>query len=99
VLNQAVRKNIERFSHDFMFQLTKEEYREVLRSQFVTLKRGQHSKYLPYAFTEHGILMLLSKCKIRRYRDSGEICFFKFHSPYLLYLIIPFYYTQKWWLR
>jgi len=42
-----------------MFQLTKDEY-DRLRSQNVTLKRGQHVKYLPYAFTEHGILMLSS---------------------------------------
>lgn len=42
-----------------MFQLAKDEY-DRLRSQNVTLKRGQHVKYLPYAFTEHGILMLSS---------------------------------------
>jgi len=59
VLNQAVRRNIKRFPEDFMFQLTKEESNS-LRSQFVTLKRGQHSKYLPYAFTENGVAMLSS---------------------------------------
>jgi hypothetical protein len=59
VLNQAVKRNIERFPKDFMFQLTTEETKS-LRSQSVTLKRGQHLKYLPYAFTEHGILMLSS---------------------------------------
>ena len=58
-LNQAVKRNIERFPHDFMFKLTREEA-DSLRSQNVTLKRGQHLKYLPYAFTEHGILMLSS---------------------------------------
>ena len=58
-LNQAVKRNIERFPEDFMFQLTREEYNS-LRSQFVTLKRGQHSKYLPYAFTEQGVAMLSS---------------------------------------
>lgn len=42
-----------------MFELTKEEYKS-LRYQFGTLKRGEHAKYLPYAFTEHGILMLSS---------------------------------------
>lgn len=41
---------------DFMFRLASEEY-EPLRFQFGTLKRGQHSKYLPYAFTEHGAIM------------------------------------------
>ena len=56
-LNQAVKRNRERFPEDFMFQLTKEEYHS-LRSQFVTLKRGQHIKYRPYAFTEQGVAML-----------------------------------------
>jgi phage regulator Rha-like protein len=61
VLNQAVHRNIKRFPEDFMFQLTKEED-ETLRSQIVTLKkgRGQHRKYLPYAFTEQGVAMLSS---------------------------------------
>ena len=72
VLNQAVKRNIKRFPKDFMFQLTKEELEELkfqiettenhnsLRSQIVTLKtgRGQHIKYLPYAFTEQGVAML-----------------------------------------
>ena len=68
VFNQAVKRHRERFPPDFMFQLTKEEADEWwlavnanrLRSQTVTLKRGQHLKYRPYAFTEHGILMLSS---------------------------------------
>lgn len=59
VLNQQVKRNIRKFPDRYMFQLTQEEY-ELLRSQNVTLKRGQHSKYLPYAFTEHGVLMLSS---------------------------------------
>ena len=58
-LNQAVKRNTERFPDDFMFQLNFQEVRR-LRSQFVTLKRGQHIKYRPYAFKEHGILMLSS---------------------------------------
>ena len=59
VLNQAVKRNAVRFPADFVFQLEKEELEQVqcLRSQFVTLKRGQHRKYLPFAFTEHGALM------------------------------------------
>ena len=56
-LKRAVRRHINRFPEDFMFQLTKEEYRS-LRSQFGTLKRGAHSKYPPMAFTEQGIAML-----------------------------------------
>jgi len=58
-LKEQVRRNIERFPQDFMFELTKEEY-QALRSQIATLKRGQHSKYAPFAFTEHGVLMLSS---------------------------------------
>lgn len=58
VFNQAITRNLARFPADFMFRLTSEEY-EALRSQFVTLKtgRGQHRKYLPYVFTEHGAIM------------------------------------------
>lgn len=59
MLNQAVKRNISRFPDDFMFQLSIAEYRS-LRSQFVTLKRGTHSKYLPYVFTEQGVAMLSS---------------------------------------
>jgi hypothetical protein len=73
--NQAVRRNGDRFPDDFMFQLTPEETRS-LRSQFVTLKetrggdmkpkRGRHSKYAPYVFTEHGIAMLSSVLRSKR---------------------------------
>ena len=58
-LNEQVKRNIERFPEDFMFQLTMEE---CLRSQFATLNQaqGKHLKYLPYAFTENGIAMLSS---------------------------------------
>ena len=64
VLNQAVKRNIERFPEDFMFQLTQEEY-DSLRSQFVTLDngRGKHKKYLPYVFTENGVYMLSAVLK------------------------------------
>jgi len=67
VLVQAVKRNIERFPEDFMLQLSKEEV-DFLRSQIVTLKkgRGQHSKYLPYAFTEQGVAMLSSVLRSRR---------------------------------
>lgn len=57
--NQQVKRNLARFPSDFTFQLSAEET-EALRSQFATLKsggRGQHRKYLPYAFTEHGVIM------------------------------------------
>ena len=61
VLKQAVRRNIDRFPEDFLFELTKTETKS-LRSQFVTLEngRGKYSKYLPFAFTEQGVAMLSS---------------------------------------
>ena len=63
-LNQQVKRNIDRFPEDFMFQLKKEEVpTEFSKSQFVTLnengdKRGTNIKKMPYAFTEQGIYML-----------------------------------------
>jgi phage regulator Rha-like protein len=67
VLLQSVRRNIERFPSDFMFQLTN-QYVMILRSQIVTLKTGQgkHRKYLPYVFTEQGVAMLSSVLKSER---------------------------------
>ena len=68
-LNQAVRRNPERFPPDFMFSLTQQEA-ALLRSQIVTLKgaggRGRNIKYLPYAFTEQGVAMLSSVLKSER---------------------------------
>jgi len=60
-LNEQVRRNKARFPEDFAFRLTNEEA-AALRSQNATLKlgRGQHRKYLPYAFTEHGAIMAAS---------------------------------------
>ena len=55
-LNQQVTRNRERFPEDFCFQLTESEWRS-LRLQNATLKRGQHRKYMPYVFTEHGAIM------------------------------------------
>ena len=77
VLNQAVKRNIERFPEDFMFQLTSEEFRNLrsqimtsyvsenerdtqLRSQIVTSNSIKMTRALPYAFTEHGVVMLAS---------------------------------------
>jgi len=59
-INQAVKRHINRFPERFMFQLTKEEYYNILRSQVGTLEleQGQYSKYLPYVFTEEGVAML-----------------------------------------
>jgi hypothetical protein len=60
-LNQAVKRKGNRFPRDFMFQLTQSEH-DSLRSQSVTLKkgRGQHRKFLPFVFTEQGVVMLSS---------------------------------------
>ena len=63
VLNQAVKRNIERFPNDFMFQLTKDESQNLMsgsKSQIVILKdkRGSNFKYQPYVFTENGVAML-----------------------------------------
>ncbi len=58
VLLQAVKRNSERFPDDFIFQLSKEEFQN-LRSQFVTSSWGGR-RYLPFAFTEHGVAMLSS---------------------------------------
>src|SRR6185503_8402474 len=59
VLNQAVKRNLEKFPRDFIFRLTREEAETLSRSrsQSVILKRGQNIKFLPYVFTEHGALM------------------------------------------
>jgi phage regulator Rha-like protein len=59
MLNRAVKRNMERFPEFFMFQLTDAEC-EVLRCQFGTAKFSQKRRFNPYAFTEHGILMLSS---------------------------------------
>ena len=63
-LKEQVRRNIERFPAEFMFELTKEEV-AISRSQIATLKTGQgyNIKYLPFAFTEYGIVMLSSVLK------------------------------------
>ena len=68
-LNQVVKRNLNRFPEDFCFQLTLEEAQEVSsRSQIVTLNRsgnnrGNNIKYLPYVFTEHGVMMLCGLLK------------------------------------
>jgi hypothetical protein len=64
-LTRQVRRNNKRFPEDFMFKLTREEYRS-LRCQFGTFKRGAHSKYFPYVFTEQGVAMLSSVLNSQR---------------------------------
>ena len=64
-MNEQVRRNLDRFPEDFVFQLTLEEAGAVFasRSQFAILKRGQNLKYAPFVFTEHGAVMLASVLK------------------------------------
>ena len=66
-INEIVKRNIDRFPEEFCFKLTKNEMNKInsLRSQIATLKngRGKHQKYLPYVFTEHGIMMLAGMLK------------------------------------
>ena len=66
-LNRAVKRNRHRFPKDFVFQLTQDES-ELLRRQIGTLKgrRGQHRKYLPWVFTEHGAIMAANVLNSRR---------------------------------
>ena len=61
-LNQQVTRNPDRFPDDFCFQLSGTEWRS-LRLQNATLKRGQHRKYMPHAFTEHGAIMAANVLK------------------------------------
>ena len=78
-LNQAVKRNLDRFPEDFMFELTWDEALHLgqsggsvvgkgtrLRSQSVTLKRGKHTKYRPRVFTEQGVAMLSSVLRSKR---------------------------------
>ena len=63
VLKQSVRRNLDRFPEDFMFELTENEYNSLiisLRSQFVTSNERGGRRYMPFAFTEHGVVMLAS---------------------------------------
>jgi ORF6N domain len=69
-LKQAVKRNMDKFPDDFMFELTVKEAEDFSRSHFVTLKRGQNIKYLPFAFTEHGVLMLSS---VLRSKQANEV--------------------------
>jgi phage regulator Rha-like protein len=58
-LKESVRRNMDRFPEDFMFELSEEEYK-YLKKNISSRGRGQHPKYPPFAFTEHGVLMLAS---------------------------------------
>jgi hypothetical protein len=63
-LKEAVRRNIDRFPEDFMFEWIKEEF-DNLRSQFATSSYGG-TRYVPFAFTEQGVAMLSSELKSKK---------------------------------
>ena len=66
-LNEAVKRNIERFPKHFMFQLTSEEFEDLkVRSQIATSPKGGGRQYLPYVFTEQGVAMLSSVLRSER---------------------------------
>lgn len=81
VLNQAIKRNIDSFPEDFMFRLSIEEWEEIMSSQIVTtsssqivmmdLPKNRTGKYLPYAFTEHGVTMLASVLKSPKARKMN----------------------------
>jgi len=82
-LAKAVKRNIDRFPNDFMFQLTTEEYKS-LRFRFGIFKKGQHSKYLAYAFTEQGVAMLSSVLKSKRSIEVNIAIMTSFVQPRFL---------------
>lgn len=84
VFNQAIKRNLENFPDDFMFRLTQKEWNEISSSQIVmmeNLPKNRTGKYLPYAFTEHGVTMAASVLKSPKARKnehrhrSGFCCF------------------------
>jgi len=88
--NEQVKRNIEKFEDDFMFQLTNEEVQILSRSHFATLNkitgRGSNIKYNPYAFTEQGIYMLMTVLKgnLAIKQSKALIRMFKQMKDYLI---------------
>ncbi|MCL2073665.1 MAG: ORF6N domain-containing protein [Marinilabiliaceae bacterium] len=70
-LNQAVKRNIMRFPHDFMFQLTTEEWKNMSSQIVMTSRAKRPLSYLPFAFTEHGVTMLSSVLKSEKAIDTN----------------------------
>ncbi|MDP2061061.1 MAG: ORF6N domain-containing protein, partial [Flavobacteriaceae bacterium] len=72
--NQAIKRNIDSFPEDFMFRLTKVEWDEIMSSSQIVmmdLPKNRTGKYLPYAFTEHGVTMLASILKSPKARKMN----------------------------
>ncbi len=73
-LNQAVKRNVSRFPEDFMFQLTVDEVANLNRSQFVTgSQKHRDPRFPPYAFTEHGALMLANVLNSERAAQTSVL--------------------------
>lgn len=98
ILNQAIKRNINRFPDAFMFQISEEEW-EALISQFVISNEGRGGRRkLPYVFTEHGILMLSSVLNsTQAIKMSIRIIemFVRLRETLLLYKDISFLYEQN----
>jgi phage regulator Rha-like protein len=74
VLNQAIKRNLDSFPEDFMFRLSQQEWKDISSSQIVmmeNLPKNRAGKYLPYAFTEHGVTMLASVLKSPKARKMN----------------------------
>ena len=74
VFNQAVKRNLQSFPKDFMFRLSVKEWKEISSSQIVmmdNIPKNRTRKYLPYAFTEHGVTMLASILKSPKARKMN----------------------------
>lgn len=74
VFNQAIKRNLESFPEDFMFRLSAEEWKELSSSQFVMMENlplNRTGKYLPYAFTEHGVTMAASVLRSSKARQMN----------------------------
>ncbi|MBR4618771.1 MAG: ORF6N domain-containing protein, partial [Bacilli bacterium] len=86
--NRQVKNNVERFDEEYRFQLTRDEYINILRRKNCTLelKQGKYSKYLPYVFTEEGIYMLISVLKGEKAVNQHKILIktFKSMKDYLI---------------
>ena len=68
VLNRAVKRNLERFPNFFMFQITEDEFTSLRRQIGTSNEKKGGRRYLPYVFTEHGILMNYTVCLDKQYQ-------------------------------
>lgn len=71
VLNQAIKRNMDSFPKDFMFQLTLKEWETMLSQNVMTYPAKRPKTALPYAFTEHGVTMLASVLKSKKARQMN----------------------------